>query len=242
MSFDTDRNWMYSLSGRYIHLWQWTETAATDTVGSYRVKLPSEFFGNQLIYPNEDITNGLRVEYTALYEPFISEAIEDTTVRESSSTISFEDGTGGSSRDLIDLGTSTATDFAANDKVRVIGSASNDGDYTIVTKGTDGSTGYQQLEVAAGSFTTEAVGESITIYQIPVSVADASVVETTHVNLNRLLSLAIIDYIKAQVALQEGNVQLKEYFMRDFYKKIADDQSNRRKISITFPVSNFAVR
>ena len=242
MSYNTDKNWFYELYGRKLHVWQWVETAATDTVGSYRVKLPSEFFGNQLIYPNEDITNGLRVEYTALYEPFISEAIEDTTVRESSSTISFEDGTGGSSRDIIDLGTSTATDFVADDKVRVMGSSSNDGDYTVVTKGTDGSTGYQQLEVAAGSFTAEAVGESITIYQIPVSVADGSVVETTHVNLNRLLSLAIVDYVKAQAALQEGNTQLKEYYMRDFYKKIADDQSNRRKISITFPVSNFAVR
>ena len=242
MSYNTDKNWFYELYGRKLHVWQWVETAATDTVGSYRVKLPSEFFGNQLIYPNEDITNGLRVEYTALYEPFISEAIEDTTVRESSSTISFEDGTGGSSRDIIDLGTSTATDFVADDKVRVMGSSSNDGDYTVVTKGTDGSTGYQQLEVAAGSFTAEAVGESITIYQIPVPVADGSVSESSHVNLNRLLSLAIVDYVKAQTALQEGNIQLKEYFMRDFYKKIADDQSNRRKISITFPVSNFAVR
>ena len=242
MSYNTDKNWFYELYGRKLHVWQWVETAATDTVGSYRVKLPSEFFGNQLIYPNEDITNGLRVEYTALYEPFISEAIEDTTVRESSSTISFEDGTDSPATDKIDLGTSTATDFVADDKVRVIGSASNDGDYTVVSKGTDGSTGYQQLVVATGSFTTEAVGESITIYQIPVAVSDASVSESSHINLNRLLSLAIVDYVKAQAALQEGNIQLKEYFMRDFYKKIADDQSNRRKISITFPISNFAVR
>ena len=89
MSFDTNRNLFYSLSGRHIHLWQWVETAATDTVGDYRVKLPAEYYGKQLIYPNEDIASGLRVEYTAFSEPFVSEALEDTSVRASGTDISF---------------------------------------------------------------------------------------------------------------------------------------------------------
>ena len=228
MSYNTDKNWFYELYGRKLHVWQWVETAATDTVGSYRVKLPSEFFGNQLIYPNEDITNGLRVEYTALYEPFITEAIEDTTARASGTDISFST--------TVLTGAGTNDGFAIGDRVRIMGSASNDGDYTSTNE--DDNT----LTFPSATFTTEAAGESITVYQVPKVVADSSVSESSHVNLNRLLSLAIIDYIKAQVALQEGNVQLKEYFMRDFYKKIADDQSNRRKISITFPISNFAVR
>ena len=76
MSFDTHKNWFYELYGRKIHLWQWVETAATDTIDGIKIKFPTEYYGNQLIYPNEDITNGLRVEYTSLYEPFISEAIE----------------------------------------------------------------------------------------------------------------------------------------------------------------------
>jgi len=228
MSYNTDKNWFYELYGRKLHVWQWVETAATDTVGSYRVKLPSEFFGNQLIYPNEDITNGLRVEYTALYEPFITEAIEDTTARASGTDISFST--------TVLTGAGTNDGFAIGDRVRIMGSASNDGDYTSTNE--DDNT----LTFPSSTFTAESAGESITVYQIPKVVADSSVSESSHVNLNRLLSLAIIDYIKAQVALQEGNVQLKEYFMRDFYKKIADDQSNRRKISITFPISNFAVR
>ena len=231
MSYNTDKNWFYELYGRKLHVWQWVETAATDTVGSYRVKLPSEFFGNQLIYPNEDITNGLRVEYTALYEPFVSEAVETTTARGSGTGISFDTST-----DRINDSNSGFGDFESGDKIRVIGSASNDGDYTI--SGTPNTTTISTAE----NLTDESAGESITVYQIPLAVADSSVSETSHVNLNRLLSLAIVDYVKAQTALQEGNIQLKEYFMRDFYKKIADDQSNRRKISITFPVSNFAVR
>ena len=41
-------------------------------------------------------------------------------------------------------------------------------------------------------------------------------------------------------AAKEGNIQLKEYYMREFYKKLADNESNKRKISIAFasPVSS----
>jgi len=234
MSFDTDRNWMYSLSGRHIHLWQWTETAATDTVGSYRVKLPSEYYGKQLIYPNEDIASGLRVEYTAFSEPFISEALEDTSARNSASTIAFVDG--GGSSDTITDSASGFGDFDATDKIRVIGSASNDGDYqlTAAASGT--------LTVATGTFTAEAVGESITIYQIPKAVADASVDESSHVNLNRMLSLAAVDYIRAQMKEAVGDLQGKEYCMREFWKKVGDNESNKRNISMSFPASPFAIK
>ena len=44
------------------------------------------------------------------------------------------------------------------------------------------------------------------------------------------------------MALEKGDAQMKEYYMREFYKKIADDQSNKRRISISFPIGNFAVR
>ena len=234
MSFDTDRNWMYSLSGRYIHLWQWTETAATDTVGSYRVKLPSEYYGKQLIYPNEDIASGLRIEYTAFSEPFIAESLEDTSARYSASTIAFVDGGGGS-----DTITDTANgfgDFGTTDKIRIIGSSSNDGDYQL----TNSAAG--TLTMATGLLTAESLGESITIYQIPKSVADASADESSHVNLNRMLSLAVVDYIKAQMKETVGDLQGKEYCMREFWKKVGDNESNKRNVSMTFPASPFAVK
>tara|TARA_R100000808_G_C2150759_1_gene159588 strand:+ start:3092 stop:3799 length:708 start_codon:yes stop_codon:yes gene_type:complete len=235
MSFDTHKNWFYELYGRYIHLWQWVESAATDTLGSYRVKLPSEYYGRQLIYPDEDITNGLRVEYTALYNPFITEAIETTTARASGTGIAFVDG--GGSSDTITDSNSGFGDFADGDRIRVIGSGSNDGEYTL-----SGSASAGTLTVATGTFTAETASESITIYQVPKAVIDANVSESTHLNLNRLLSLATVDYVKAQMALEKGDAQMKEYYMREFYKKIADDQSNKRRISISFPIGNFAVR
>ena len=235
MSFDTHKNWFYELYGRKVHLWQWVETAATDTLGGFRIKLPTEYYGQQLIYPDEDITNGLRVEYTALYQPFITESLEATTARASGTGIAFVDG--GGSADTITDSASGFGDFADGDRIRVIGSASNDGEYTL-----SGSASAGTLTVATGTFTAETASESITIYQIPLAVADASVDETSHINLNRLLSLAVVDYVKAQIALESGNAEMKEYFMREFYKKVSDDQSNRRKITITFPIGNFAVR
>ena len=226
MSFDTNRNWFYSLSGRHIHLWQWVETAATDTLGSYRVKLPAEYYGKQLIYPNEDISSGLRVEYTAFTEPFVSEALEDTSVRASGTDISFST--------TVLTGAGTNDGFALGDRIRIIGSASNDGDYTSTNE--DNNT----LTFPSATFTAETAGESITVYQIPDE--DTTPDETNHVNLNRMLSLAVVDFIKSQLADIQGDIQKKEYYMREFWKKVGDNESNKRKISVTFPISPFAVK
>ena len=228
MSFNTDKNWMYSLSGRHIHLWQWTETGATDTVGSYRVKLPSEYYGKQLIYPNEDIASGLRVEYTAFSEPFVTEALEDTSARASGTDISFST--------TVLTGAGTSDGFAIGDRVRIIGSASNDGDYTSTNEDTN------TLTFPSSTFTAETAGESITVYQIPKAVTDASVDESSHINLNRMLSLAAIDYIRAQMKEATGDLQGKEYCMREFWKKVGDNESNKRNISISFPASPFAIK
>ena len=240
MSYKTEQTWFYYLNGRSIQLYQRSDYGRTDTLGSYKIRLPDDSSGTYFIYPDEDITDGLRIEYTSLATPFVSEALEDMQVFEDGAIISFEDGTGGSSRDIIDFGSSTANDFAVSDKVRVIGSASNDGDYAVVAKGTDVSTGYQQLEVAAGSFTTEAVGESVTVYQIPVE--DSSPDETSHINLNKMLSLACVDYVKAMLSDLTGDIQKKEYYMREFWKKIGDNDSNKRKIVMSYPIGTYAVR
>jgi len=228
MSYDTHNTWLYRLEGRYIHLWQYIDGATTDTLGDYRIKLPNEYYGKQLIYPDEDITNGLRIEYTALIEPFVDEAWEDLSARVSSSAISFSTQEG----DSFINGSGLFGDFMAGDKIRVIGSASNDGDYVIATK-TDSLLGVSSIVV-------EDVGESITIYQIPDE--DASPSETSHLNLNRMLSLATVDFLKAQLADRKGDVQMKEYYMREFWKKVGDNNSNKRKISMSFPMSPYGVR
>ena len=237
MSFFVDKEWFYYLRGREILLYKLRGGSSTSRISQSGV---FQSYDNEMMYPNEDIADGLRIEYTRVSEPFVAEALETTTAYESGIIISFEDGTGGSSRDIIDLGSATATDFVANDKIRVRGSASNDGDYTVVTKGTDGSTGYQQLEVAAGSFTAEAVGERISITQIPVEVEDP--LSTSHINLNKMLSLSVLDYCKGMLSERNGEIDKKEYYMKEFFGKLGDNESNKRNISVSFPSGPFAIR
>ena len=233
MSFDTNRTWFYQIVGRDIQLWQYVQNANTDTLAGFRIRLPNDFYGNQLIYPNEDITDGLRVEYKALNEPFIAESLEDMQVFIDGTTIAFVDG-GGSSDTITDSGSGFVTaGFEATDKIRVIGSASNDGDYqlTAAAAGT--------LTMATGSLTAETAGESITIYQIPKE--DSSPSESSHVNLSRMLSLACVDYVKAMLSDFDGELDKKEYYMREFWKKIGDSDSNKRMVAMSFPMKSYAV-
>ncbi len=226
MSYDTHKTWLYKLEGRDIHLYQYIDGVATDTLAGYKIALPDEYYGTQLIYPNEDITNGLRVEYTALIEPFVDEAWEDLTAIASGTDISFST--------TVLTGAGTNDGFALGDRIRIIGSASNDGDYTSTNE--DNNT----LTFPSATFTAETAGESITVYQIPDE--DTTPDETNHVNLNRMLSLAVVDFIKSQLADIQGDIQKKEYYMREFWKKVGDNESNKRKISVTFPISPFAVK
>ena len=234
MSFDTNKTWFYQLLGRNLQLYQYVQSANTDTVAGFRIKLPLDYYANQLIYPNEDITDGLRIEYTSVDEPFIAEALEDMQVFISGTGIAFVDGGGGSDT-ITDTGTGFATaGFGATDKIRVIGSASNDGDYQL----TNAAAG--TLTMATALLTAETAGESVTIYQIPKE--DSSPDETSHVNLNKMLSLACVDYLKAMMSDNIGDIEKKEYYMREFWKKLGDYDSNRRKIMMSFPIGTYAVR
>jgi hypothetical protein len=234
MSYQTNRNWYYYLNGRDLQLYQLSNYGNVAVVAGKRVRLPEEPYGNYLVYPDEDITDGLRIEYTHLDEPFISEAMEDTNVKASGTGISFDPGPAATISDTDD----GFSDFAQGDKIRVIGSASNDGDYTLTSSGTVD----EDTLTITGTFTIEVAGESITIYQIPKAVTTTSADESSHVNLNRMLSLAVVDYLQAKIAETSGNIALKDYYMRDFWKKIGDNESNKRKISMSFSMSPFAIR
>ena len=159
MSFDTNRTWIYHVVGKNIHLYQYVQTANTDTIDGYKIRLPNDYYGNQLIYPDETITNGLMYEGTAFIEAFVS---------------------------------NDPNELDGNDNPTLTNQASPD--------------------------------------------------EADHVNLSRMLSLAVVDYIKAMLADLGGEIEKKEYYMREFWKKVGDDQSNKRRVSISFPIGAFAVR
>ena len=228
MSYKTEQTWFYYLNGRNIQLYQKSDYGRTDTLGSYKIRLPDDSSGTYFIYPDEDITDGLRIEYTSLATPFVAESLEDIQV--------FADGTDISFSTTVLTGAGTNDGFAIGDRVRIIGSASNDGDYTSTNE--DDNT----LTFPSSTFTAETAGESITVYQIPKAVTTSSADESSHVNLNRMLSLACADYLKAMLADREGDIERKEYYMREFWGKVGDNESNKRKVSMSFPSSPFALR
>ena len=57
-----------------------------------------------------------------------------------------------------------------------------------------------------------------------------------------MLSLAVVDYVKAQTAERDGNIEAKEYFMREFFNKLADNESNKNKAFVAQAVSPYAVK
>jgi len=234
MSYKTEQTWFYYLNGRNIQLYQRSDYGRTDTLGSYKIRLPDDSSGTYFIYPDEDITDGLRMEYTSLATPFIAEGLEDMQVFADGATIAFVDG--GVSTDTITDSANGFGDFGATDKIRVIGSSSNDGDYALTAQAAG------TLTVATGRFTAETAGESITIYQIPKPVTTSSADESSHMNLNRMLSLACVDYLKAMLSDKQGDIERKEYYMKEFWGKVGDNESNKRKISMSFPSSPYALK
>ena len=230
MSSYVDREWFYYLRGRELLLYKLLGGSSNERItqdGILRTR------GKELMYPNEDIASGLRVEYTALNEPFVSEALETTTAVLSGITIDFENP------DISDSGNAWITSgFENGDRIRVQGSSSNDGDYTINSIGANTITITDASP--SGNLVTETAGERITVTQI--SKEDTTPDATSHINLNKMLSLAVVDYLKAMTFEMDGDIERKEYYIKEFYGKLGDNESNKRKISMSFPIGPFAVR
>jgi hypothetical protein len=230
MSSYVDKDYFYYLRGRELLLYKLLGSRNSDIITQSGVL---QSYDNELVYPDEDIANGLRVEYTRVNEPFISEALETTTAYASGINISF------TGNDIVTTTSNfwdTTSGFAVGDKIRVKGSSSNDGDYTIASfQGTD-----NKLLRTTVSLVSESAGQRITINQIPKE--DTSPSSSSHINLNKMLSLAVVDYCKAMIADRNGQIDKKEYFMKEFYGKLADNESNKRIISVASPISAFAVK
>ena len=230
MSSYVDKDYFYYLRGRELLLYKLLGSRNSDRITQSGVL---QSYDNELVYPDEDIANGLRVEYTRVNEPFISEALETTTAYASGINISF------TGNDIVTTTSNfwdTTSGFAVGDKIRVKGSSSNDGDYTIASfQGTDN----KWLRTTV-SLVSESAGQRITINQIPKE--DTSPSSSSHINLNKMLSLAVVDYCKAMMGDRNGQIDKKEYFMKEFYGKLADNESNKRIISVASPISAFAVK
>ena len=230
MSSYVDKEWFYYLRGREVLIYKLQGGVSTSRISQSGV---FQSYNKELVYPDENISEGLRIEYTRVSEPFVVEALETTTAYASGTGIAFVDG-GGSSDTITDTASGFG-DFRDEDRIRIKGSASNDGDYTLSGSASEGT-----LTFVTGTFTDETASERITITQIPKKVASPD--STSHINLNKMLSLAVLDYCKAMMAERNGEMDKKEYFMKEFYSKLGDNESNKRNISVAFPAGPFAIK
>ena len=158
MSRNTDQTWAYYIAGRNILLYEVAYGGASSDINT-KVRLPEFVEEVTLIYPNENITEGLMFEGTAFIEPFV------------------------------DVDPNELANNAQPDLTNV-----------------------------------------------------PNPTEVSHMNLNRMLSLAVVDYVKSNLHERDGDIQKKEYFMKEFFSKLADSESNKRRELMTFPVSPFALR
>ena len=158
MSFDTHKNWVYQIVGKNIHLWQVVQGGAVDTLDGYKIRLPGGYYGNQLIYPDETIENGLMFTGTAFIEPFV---------------------------------VLNPNELVGNDN--------------------------------------------------PTLAEPSTVDETAHVNLTRMLSLAVVSYLKAMNSERLTKMDEYKFYMQDFWKKVGDNDSNKRLITRILPSSTYSI-
>ena len=185
MSSYVDKDYFYYLRGRELLLYKLLGSRNENRITQSGVL---QQYQNELVYPDEDIANGLRVEYTKVSEPFVSEALETTLSYASGTNISIAES---NNTDIVTTTSNfwdTTSGFAVGDKIRIKGSSSNDGDHTIVSfQGTN-----NVILRTSSTLTTEASGQRIIIQQIPKEVSSPD--STSHINLNKMLSLAVVDY------------------------------------------------
>jgi len=231
MSYQTDKSFAYYHQGRIVEIYRITSSinGQIATLAGHKMVVPNSSNTSGIEYPDEDILNGIRVEYTSLEEPFVVEDTELTSLQYSASTIYFN-GNNIQNQD-VNGNNVNAFPFAVGDKVRIQGSKLNDGYYTL--------TGASIQTLVTSGLVNEEKAELITITQVPESVSLPT--ELSHINLNRLLSLAIVDYLKASFAEREGDLERKEYYMKQFSKKVSDNESNKNKIYMVQSTS-FAVK
>ena len=234
MSSYVDKEWFYYLRGREVLIYKLQGGISTGRISQSGVL---QSYDKELVYPDENISEGLRIEYTRVSEPFVAEALETTTAYASGTNISFALSGTRITTDNTNNFWDTISGFAVGDKIRIKGSASNDADYTIDSFSGSGNS---NMIVSGSTLTDENTGERVTITQIPKEVSSPD--STSHMNINKMLSLAVLDYCKAMMAERNGEMDKKEYFMKEFYSKLGDNESNKRNISVAFPAGPFAVK
>ena len=76
MSYDTHRTYAFHHQGKKLRLYHIARNSGRVVDAQGRV---GGGVSDSLVYPNETITNGLRIEYTAIVKPFVQQDPETTS-------------------------------------------------------------------------------------------------------------------------------------------------------------------
>ena len=157
--------------------------------------------------PKEDATNGLEIEYA--YSPIYN--IESVAAADKETVVSYETSDGFLRLNGVGFSTESTVDYIVirgsarwNGLHKVTGL--NTAHYTLATK-------YNGINVTEGS----------TVYTDIDIIND----ESDTIPVSDYLSKAVVLYVKAQMAEDEGDPEKKEYFMKQFRKKIEQQESAR---------------
>ena len=165
--------------------------------GSHRAKWKS---------PLSSVTNGLEIEYT--YSPSywindVSDTVAVTAYTEASGLLS------------LTLATSS---FTAGDYVLIRGSEEINGLHKV-----NATTSSSTSLVLTTKYSGGAVTESSTLYQDVDVLND----ESDEIPLRPYQIQALECYIRAKLAMDIGEIQMSEYYMKEFRKKMEKDESGR---------------
>jgi len=166
--------------------------------------------------PLSSITNGLEIQY--VYSPIYRINDESDTVDIASLT-----ETNGKLRLTLD----SAATFNKGDYIVISNHKTLNGPHEIIEK-VDNSTAVFLNTKYNGSVQTFSGAATLTppfIYKDVNYLTD----ETSEIDLPEYLSKALVDYVKAKLAEEVLNIEAKEYFMKEFRKKV--EKFNNTRVS-----------
>jgi hypothetical protein len=164
--------------------------------------------------PLSDVSSGLELQY--VYSPLYRINDQDDTV----SLSSLRESSG----ELLLVLSSSAT-FSKGDYIVIEGHKKFNGPHQIKNDVDDSTLVYTNTKYNGANQAFGVGGIIPTVYKDVSYLSD----ENSEIDLPEYLTKALVDYVKAKLAEDALNIELKEYFMKEFRKKV--EKFNNTRIS-----------
>ena len=179
--------------------------------------------------PSADTTDAVRIRYTGI--PLEYGSTTNGVTETASTAVDLDESGTYANRTIIKLTTSgdPTTDWIVGNYVRITGGDSNkfNGTWKILASTTGPNEVFIDLPVAdiAGDLNGAEAIASINILNLekPWLITD----EDSYINLAEYLTKGLVYYVKARIAEDRGEIELKEYFLREFNRILRKWEDSR---------------